>query len=92
MTKGKPLFTYKDGDVASVCGGCKLVRSKPEVVPDELRDFVGSGFRLAEINNAGGTFEYPDALTPLEWASLTTLKRGQSRADATERKRREKKK
>lgn len=68
------------------------MRSKPEAVPDELREFTASGFRLAEINNAGGTFAYPQALTPFEWASLTTLKRGQSRADATERKRREKKK
>lgn len=69
-----------------------MKKSKPEEIPEDLQELVATAYELAELNAAGVKFEYPDGLSSHEWMTLTALGRGRAKADATDRKRREKKK
>lgn len=101
-TPGKPLEKYLgrepsgdsrqwEDEVKHICGGCRFKKSKPEDVHEDLRELVTTAFELNELKTAGAVFNYPDGLTRVEWMALTALVRGKARADAMERKRREKK-
>jgi hypothetical protein len=85
-TDGKPLNRYADQETAGVCKGCKLKRSKPEDIHEDLRELVTTAFELNELKTAGAVFNYPDGLRPVEWMALTALTRGKGRADAKVRK------
>lgn len=88
-TPGKPLHKFADQAIEIVCKGCPLFTTKPENTPDELARFVEAGLMFSELESAGATFAYPDALEAWEWMSLTALARGRHRADKAARKREE---
>jgi len=90
-TDGKPLHKYESGDPESICGGCPLKKSKPDAIDESMRALVTTGFELTELKTSGAAFQYPDGLEAWEWMTLTALQRGKARADAADRKRREKK-
>lgn len=64
-----------------VCPQCPLFRTKPGNEP--LRIAVAKYFAMEheeEVNN-GYRFGSPDALTPLQWASVRGLSRGRAKFD-----------
>lgn len=91
-TPGKPLNKYADQDEESVCGGCSLVDSKPENIDKALIPHVATAIGLSEIQKVGGTFQYPDGLTALEWECLKGLKSGNDKAESKRQARDRKKK
>lgn len=94
-TNGMPLNRYgANADEDAICRGCRLFATKPEAVADEIAEYIGTALDLSELKRSGARFEYPNGLSPYEWASLTGLTRGSERAESrrTERERQEAKK
>lgn len=87
-----PLNRYPDQDEEATCKGCKLLKTKPENIPDDLAPFVARAIDLSEIEHIGGRFDYPDALEAVEWEALRALSRGRDKADSLKRKRDKQKK
>jgi hypothetical protein len=56
-------------------------------VPDDLAEFVGIALHLSEVKRSGARFEYPDGLSPIDWACLSGLTRGQDRAEGLKQER-----
>lgn len=77
-----PLNRYIENQTEeAICAGCRLLPTKPEAVPEELQGFIYLALSLSELERAGAKFEYPDALSPLEWDALRGLVRGRERAE-----------
>jgi hypothetical protein len=64
-----------------ICRGCRLLPTKPEAIPGELQEFIYLALSLSELERAGAKFDYPGALSPLEWDLLRGLVRGRERAE-----------
>lgn len=64
-----------------ICRGCRLLPTKPEAVAEELQGFIYLALSLSELERAGAKFDYPGALSPLEWDALRGLVRGRERAE-----------
>lgn len=80
-----PLFRLADDQsVERVCGGCRLFATKPGTEPPELLEAIITASRLDAIHEVGGTFAYPDSLSPFEWTCLVALGAGRAEADAKE--------
>ncbi len=64
-----------------------------EAIPDEIIDYVAVALDLSELEKCSAKFDYPTALTPLEWNCLRGLTRGRDRAESlkNERDRQERK-
>ena len=77
-----PLFKY-DGQRADVeiCKGCRFYRSNIELAPEPLSQPIAVAFELNELFRGGARFDYPNGLSPFEWASLNGLTRGNTRAE-----------
>jgi hypothetical protein len=77
-----PLNRYLENQTEDeICKGCRLLPTKPEAIPEELAGFIYLALNLAELERGGAKFEYPGALTPLEWDALRGLVRGRERAE-----------
>lgn len=77
-----PLNRYLGGQgEEKICAGCRLFPTKPEAVPEHLRRPIQMALELAEIERGGAKFNYPDALSVLEWNILRGLIRGRDRAE-----------
>jgi hypothetical protein len=77
-----PLNRYIENQTEDeICRGCRLLPTKPEAVPDELQGFIYLALSLSELERAGAKFDYPGALSPLEWDALRGLVRGRERAE-----------
>ena len=61
-----------------ICRTCKLVDSKPGTQPRELVEAIAAAIELDQIKECGGTFSYPDGLTPFQWAALKGLNAGRA--------------
>lgn len=81
-TRGMPLNRYLENQTEDeICRGCRLLLTKPEAIPDELAGFIYTALGLSELERGGAKFDYPEALSPLEWESLRGLTRGRERAE-----------
>lgn len=93
-TRGKPLNKYlgKQSE-EEICRGCKFLPTKVEAAPDAIAEYLMLALELSTLEKGGATFPYPDALSPIEWASVTGLTLGRDRAESleAERERREEK-
>jgi len=67
------------------------LKTKPEAIPDEIREFVGIALTLDEVHDIGGRFNYPDGLSIVEWNALRGLKRGRTMAQKLKEAREKKK-
>lgn len=77
-----PLNRYLEGRTEDeICRGCRLLPTKPEAAPQELQGFIYLALSLSELERGGAKFDYPDALSPLEWDALRGLVRGRERAE-----------
>lgn len=50
---------------------------------------IGVAIELDEAQSIGGTFGFPDALTPIEWAALRGLNRARRRFESVRAKEQE---
>ncbi len=64
-----------------ICRGCKFFPTKLEAVPEKIAEAVAVALEFSEIERGGGCFQYPDALTPAQWACSRALTRGRERAE-----------
>lgn len=76
------LWKYPEADEERVCRQCELFTTKPEQIPEELAPHAAEATDLAELQRSGARFQYPAALSPVEWAALTGLTRGRDRAES----------
>lgn len=82
-TNGMPLNRYgANADEDAICRGCRLFATKPEAVADEIAEYIGTALDLSELKRSGARFEYPNGLSPYEWAALNGLTRGGDRAES----------
>lgn len=58
-----------------------------EAIPEEILEFVGIALELTELEKSNARFDYPDALSPLEWNCLRGLTRGRDRAESLKQER-----
>lgn len=86
-----PLRKYGVEDEERICKGCPLVATKPESIPDDLARHMSTAIELNELQRSGARFNYPDSLTPAEWAAIAAHTRGSDKAEALRRKREDKK-
>ena len=83
-----PLNRYLENQSEEeICRGCRLLPTKPEAIAEDLEPFVYLALSLAELERSGAKFEYPDALSPLEWDALRGLTRGRERAESLRQER-----
>jgi hypothetical protein len=83
-----PLNRYAATQTESeICRGCRLLPTKPEAIPETLAGFIYTALGLSELTRGGAKFEYPDALTPVEWEALRGLVRGRERAEGLRQER-----
>ena len=75
-TFGKPLFIQRHSEPEAVCPGCRFYETKPGMQPRHMVDAVNTALELDTVKECGGTFAYPDALTPYQWACLKGLHAG----------------
>ncbi len=75
-----PLARFPDQPIERVCGGCYLRTTKPGYIPRDLAPWIEMALELDALKEGGAVFQYPDALSPWEWATLRALQLG--RADA----------
>jgi hypothetical protein len=80
-TRGKPLWKHPDTPEEDVCRGCPFLPTKPEAVPDDIAESVGTALSLSELKRSGARFDYPKGLSAVEWACLKGLTRGSDRAE-----------
>jgi hypothetical protein len=77
-----PLNRYLENQTEDeICRGCRLLPTKPEAIPEDLAGFIYLALNLAELERGGATFDYPGALSPVEWEVLRGLTRGRERAE-----------
>ena len=77
-TPWKPLWKRDEVMTQEICRGCKLVDSKPGNQPRDLAEAISTAIELDQVKECGGTFAYPDGLTPFQWASLKGLNAGRA--------------
>src|SRR5262249_6636754 len=63
----------KSRPIEAICAGCPLKATKPGAQPGHLSAPIIETLRLDDLKQAGATFAYPDALSPLGWAGLRAL-------------------
>lgn len=91
MLPSFPLFQQPDRPIGDVCEECELVETKPGrliqlaegVQAQDLGPAIRRTIDLDDWHEAGATYAYPEALSPIEWACLKGLRR----ARATESRR-----
>ncbi len=92
-----PLNRYAEDEETTeeeICKGCRFYPTKPEAVPREIGFFVSAALEFSEIESSGGRYAYPDALPPIDWATMEGLARGRNRANSLQgdRERKDKRK
>lgn len=65
----------KSRPVEVICGECPFRHTKPGTQPGHLSHLIIRALELDEIKESGGTFAYPDTLSPLEWCVVRALER-----------------
>jgi hypothetical protein len=81
-------FRSRDSElpVVAICENCKFRETKPGAEPEHLTQAIITANEMDTIKSGGGVFQYPEALTPFEWACLKALQRGRSESEAHSRK------
>jgi hypothetical protein len=74
-----PLSRYKEQPIEQTCAGCEKRDTKPGSQPMWLVGPISDVILLDEVKACGGTFPYPDGLTPRQWASLRALERARAK-------------
>jgi hypothetical protein len=83
-----PLNRYLENQTEdAICGGCRLLPTKPEAVPETQAGFVYMALELSELERSGARFAYPEALNAVEWGALRGLTRGRERAESLRQER-----
>lgn len=83
-----PLNRYLENQTEDeICRGCRLLPTKPEAIPEDLAGFIYLALNLAEIERGGAKFDYPGALSVVEWEVLRGLTRGGERAESLRQER-----
>lgn len=90
-TPGQPLKRYAGQPVETICGGCSLRTTKPELLTVRETQALDAATDLANLKDLGAVFAYPTSLTPFEWAAMRGLCDGKSRAESAEQQRDRKK-
>lgn len=65
----------KSRPIEAICDQCSLRHTKPGTMPGHLSSLIVRALELDEIKESGGTFTYPDTLSPLEWCAVRALER-----------------
>lgn len=83
-----PLWKYSNSGrtVEEICHGCNLRHTKPETSP--LVHAQNTALELEELQACGAVFNYPDALTPYQWACRKALYRARAEDEAKQEKKR----
>jgi hypothetical protein len=67
-----------DLPILEVCQDCEARESKPELRPPHLAEAIATAYRL--ISSERITYQWPDSLTPTQWACLQAAEYAESRA------------
>lgn len=59
--------------IADICGDCHLRLTKPGSQPPHLAEAISQVLRLDRLREGGAQYQFPNALTPLEWAAIDAL-------------------